>query len=416
MTTLAHMIRPVSDSSDVIGIGALRAVITLLVLAHHVALGYHPFAPPPAASLLASPFWQAFPVVDPSRWHGALWFVAFNDTFFMSLMFLISGLFVWSSLARKGPARYLLDRARRLGLPFLAGAALLAPLAYLPSYLQTGAAASWAGFWHQWLALDNWPAGPVWFLWVLLAFNAVVVLLHAGFPRLFESLGRVAGCLARHPFSAFAVIVSASALAYLPLALAYTPLHWTAIGPFAVQTSRVIHYAVYFVAGVAIGAAGLPRGLLAHGGALATRWPVWVASAAAAFWLLLETGARNFASGGARAWQALDALAFVVACGALCFALLAVFVRPAWSRSRIVDSLRANAYAMYVIHYAFVSWLLYALLGAALPGAAKAAIAFVATVALTWATSAALRRLARAFRCGPAGAPLLAGPADQPAA
>jgi hypothetical protein len=96
--------------------------------------------------------------------------------------------------------------------------------------------------------------------------------------------------------------------------------------------------------------------------------------------------------------------------------MLAVFLRPAWSPSRVVDSLRGSAYLMYVIHYAVVSWLLYLLLGAALPGVAKAAIAFVATVALTWTISATLRRLARGGRRDPAGSPLLASTVDQPAA
>jgi hypothetical protein len=72
---------------------------------------------------------------------------------------------------------------------------------------------------------------------------------------------------------------------------------------------------------------------------------------------------------------------------------------------------------MYVIHYVFVSWILYALLGAALPAVAKAGIAFAATVVLTWATAAGMRRFARGCRRAPAGPPMLAapGPLDQPA-
>jgi hypothetical protein len=39
-----------------------------------------------------------------------------------------------------------------------------------------------------------------------------------------------------------------------------------------------------------------------------------------------------------------------------------------WPRSRLLASLRASAYAMYVVHYAIVSWVLYALLDLAVPG------------------------------------------------
>ena len=40
-----------------IAIGYLRAFVTVLVVAHHAVLAYHPFAPPPPASLAAQPRW-----------------------------------------------------------------------------------------------------------------------------------------------------------------------------------------------------------------------------------------------------------------------------------------------------------------------------------------------------------------------
>jgi glucans biosynthesis protein C len=62
-------------------------------------------------------------------------------------------------------------------------------------------------------------------------------------------------------------------------------------------------------------------------------------------------------------------------------------------RSRVLDSLSRNAYGIYLIHYVFVVWLQYALLNAPLFAFAKAAIVFGGTLVLSWATSAALRRL-----------------------
>jgi hypothetical protein len=63
-------------------IGYLRAFIPVLVLAHHVVLAYHHFAPPVLASLVTQPrWWQAFPVVDSQRWSGFALFVGFNDVF-----------------------------------------------------------------------------------------------------------------------------------------------------------------------------------------------------------------------------------------------------------------------------------------------------------------------------------------------
>src|ERR1700675_4931017 len=79
-----------------------RTFATLLVLFHHSVLNYT---------------W--FGHGDPMRWLGFDLVVLFNDSFFMALMFLISGLFVRDSLARKGPAIFLRDRAWRLGVPYL---------------------------------------------------------------------------------------------------------------------------------------------------------------------------------------------------------------------------------------------------------------------------------------------------------
>lgn len=70
-----------------LAMGYLRAFVTVLVLAHHAVLAYHPFAPAAPSSLLTQPrWWQAFPVTDSQRWSGFALLVGFNDTFFMSLM------------------------------------------------------------------------------------------------------------------------------------------------------------------------------------------------------------------------------------------------------------------------------------------------------------------------------------------
>jgi Acyltransferase family len=107
----------------------------LLVVAHHAALAYHPYAPLPPKSLGEPMIWSAFPVVDSARWPGIELFVGFDDTFFMPLMFLISGVFAWASLERKGGIRFLRERAVKLGAGFVVSAAVLAPLAYYPTFL-----------------------------------------------------------------------------------------------------------------------------------------------------------------------------------------------------------------------------------------------------------------------------------------
>ncbi len=183
-----------------VSVGYLRAFITVMVVAHHAVLAYDPFAPAPTASLVAQPrWWQAFPVVDRLRSGAFGLFTTFNDIFFMPLMFFVSGLFVWNSLQRKGTSAFLRDRFLRLGLPFVFVAAIVAPLAYYPAFLLTGATTGLSGFFQQWLSLGNWPAGPAWFVWVLLAFDCVAVLLTVVFPKWGEGLGNLAASAARRP-------------------------------------------------------------------------------------------------------------------------------------------------------------------------------------------------------------------------
>jgi hypothetical protein len=396
---LAETVAP-QASGDNVAIGALRGIITLLVLAHHAVLAYHPAAPQPGSSLTDGlRLWGAFPVVDSHRWPGFGLLVAFNDMFFMALMFFLSGLFVWPSLQRKGSGAFLRDRARRLGLPFVAVAAVIAPLAYYPAYLQTAATPSFAEFWRQWLALGNWPAGPAWFLWVLLAFGLVAAglfrLAPGWAPVWRHRLGRLTAGALQRPALFFGLLAAASAVAYISMALAFNPFAWFSFGPFFVQTSRVLHYAVYFLAGLGVGAYGLQNGLLAPDGKLARRWGLWSTAALIVFIaalgiIIAALGARPPVP---RSLEIAGDLGFVLSCAASSFAFLALFVRFVKRRRPVFDSLRKNAFGMYLVHYAFVSWLQYALLPAELSGLVKGSLVFLGTVLLSWGTTAALRRI-----------------------
>jgi hypothetical protein len=373
--------------------------VTLLVLAHHAVLAYHPFAPPPQASLTAEPrLWPAFPVVDSHHWNGFSMLVGFNDAFFMSLMFFLSGLFVWNSLQRKGAGNFVRDRLFRLGVPFVVAAALLAPLAYYPAYLQAGGS-GWLGFWRQWFSLGNWPAGPAWFIWVLLAFDCVAAGLFALWPKFGDALSRISSGASRRPSAFFGKLLLLSAAAYIPMALVFTVYRWSTFGPFTFQTARILHYLLYFLVGIGVGAYGLgvhnaDSGLLARGGNLAKRWWLWLIAAPLAFGLAAVAFIVALAPHPSRRpWEVFMDSTFVLSCATSSFAFLALFVRFMSKRRKIWDSLNTNAYGMYLFHYVFVSWIQYALLKSSLPGLAKGSLVFLGTLALSWSVTAAIRRI-----------------------
>jgi len=378
-----------------LAVGYLRTFLVVLVLAVHSVVAYLPLVPPPPTSLRAQPrLWEAIPVVDSQRWTGFSVFFGFNDVFIMSLMFFLSGLFVWNSLERKGSGTFLRDRFLRLGLPFVAVAALVAPLAYYPAYLQTGANPSLAAYGREWLSLGEWPDDPLWFIWVLLAFDCLAAVCFRVMRRSIKAPARVWRGALPGPAAFFALLVAVSAAAYIPLLHVFGPIAWARLGPFFFQTSRPLHYAVYFTAGIVVGAYSIERGLLAPGGKLARRWPAWTLGALAAFCpvviaMILVTTSRI----SLRTWETIGGFAFVLSCAASGFAFLSIFLRFARARVRVFDSLTRNAYGMYLVHIVFVTWLQYVLLRAQMSPVAKGLIVFLGTLALSWGAVAALRRL-----------------------
>ena len=132
----------------------------------------------------------------PPQWDGFNLMVMGNDGFFMPLMFLLAGLFVRPSLARKGLGRYLGDRALRLGVPLLVGIVTVVPLSYYISYLQSGGTADFAAFWARMVTAGPWPSGPLWFVGALLVFDAAAALIlsrdsvRLGVRRLLATLDR----------------------------------------------------------------------------------------------------------------------------------------------------------------------------------------------------------------------------------
>jgi glucans biosynthesis protein C len=381
-------------STTSLALSNLRAIVILVVLGFHSVLAYLGSHTATRQRFDAPPYeWQAFPIIDNARWFGFDLFCAWNDVCLMSLMFFLSGLFVWPSLVRKQSWNFLWDRLLRLGLPLVLAVYLLVPVALYPVYRVSAADPSLAEYWRQFQALPFWPCGPQWFLWQLLAFNVAAAGIHQIAPRWGDTLGRLAASGRAHPLRFALVLIAASAIAYVPLALIYSPWSWFQYGPFAFQHSRPLHNAVYFLAGVAVGARGLDRGLLAPDGILVQRWAIALGGAFAGFlcWII-PTAAIMQLGEGAPLWLQVTAnLGFVLCCAGGCLAALAACLRFATRRSPMLDSLSASAYGMYLVHYPFVVWMQYALLDLALPALVKASLVFVIAVAASWAATAAMR-------------------------
>ncbi len=204
----------------------------------------------------------------------------------MSLMFFLSGLFVPSSLARKGSWKFLSDRLLRIGLPMALAIMFLSPLAYYAAYRTTAVDPSPDAFWNTGSRCRSGRAdrnGSWASCWRSTSARPR--------PASFRSRGgmrplvRLVTLADGNPVRFVVGLATISAPVYVPLMLAYSPFAWVNIGPISFQSSRPLHYLVYFLAGVAVGTYGLDRGLLDCDGVLARRWPAWLAAAFAGFLL-----------------------------------------------------------------------------------------------------------------------------------
>lgn len=372
----------------------LRAVTIVIVLMFHSMLAYLGSLPELPYHFDKPPYdWQAFAIIDNRRFFGFDLFCAWQDVCLMSIFFFLSGMFVWRSLERKGSATFLFDRMLRIGLPFALAVLLLMPIAYYPVYRVTAVDPSLAAYWAHWFALPFWPCGPQWFLWQLLVLNIVAAALYRFFPQCGDLLKGIASSARENPARLFLAVMAASAVAYIPLAYIFSPWSWQQYGPFGFQLSRPLHYGVYFFAGAAVGAYGLDRGLLAEDGLLLRHWKRWLALAGAGFVLWMAATALTIDN-----WDDAPAVfkfaanaSFVVACAAGCFAALAATMRFGQRRVAALDALSENAYGLYLVHYVFIVWLQYALLGLEIFAAIKVAVVFCVTMLLSWIMVIAMR-------------------------
>jgi hypothetical protein len=133
---------------------------------------------------------------------------------------------------------------------------------------------------------------------------------------------------------------------------------------------------------------------------LVRRWAFWLAGIPASFVLwIVPTGLIVKGHGAALpGLQTLADLGAVLFAASACFGMSAVFLRFAAVRLPILDGVSENAYGIYLFHYVFVLWTQYLLLGVSLPAIAKGLIVFAVSLALSWAASAALRRVPVAGR------------------
>jgi len=374
-----------------LSIDYLRTTLTLMVLAHHSSLAYTSWAYFDKQHMFRS----TAPVVDVTRWAFFDYAENFNDVFFMSLMFFVSGLFVYPALRKHGTFGFIRDRFLRLGVPFAFAVVFLMPIAYYASWQLTGRSQGFLDFYKR-LAEGGFTVGPPWFIWVLLFFDVVLALILIPLQQWMPSAERLMRKLRDYPFVTFIGILFLSGLVYLPLLARYGFGAWTVLltSPFAFQISRIGLYALWLVFGFLVGAPGFAEGLLSRDGGLARRWPLWISGCILAYnalWFVPRWSVVHQLSTSNQG--ALEALLWLASCVASCFGFLALFRGIELTSRSWMNSLSRSAYVMYLVHYVYITWMQRLVLNRPIHASIKFAFVFLATTFLSWLTAQVALRI-----------------------
>lgn len=150
----------------------LRALMVLLVLMVHTAVTY---------SGIGMWYYVENTTIDLGSGIFFGSFQSFNQSYFMSVLFMIAGYFIPESFEKKGPAKFIKDRLFRLGIPLLVYIFILHSVTVKIAYPDLNIT-------HYFIngikAFDfvGW-TGPLWFALVLLIFTLVYTATGVAFKK-----------------------------------------------------------------------------------------------------------------------------------------------------------------------------------------------------------------------------------------
>jgi len=347
----------------------LRWVMIVLVITMHAAVTY--------SNIGRWYYNEKAPLSLASR----LFFTTYQfwlQAFFMGFLFFIAGYFVPPAFDRKGPLRFLRDRAVRLGIPSLLYMFLIGPsnIYFLLGARNRGR--SFMDFWGE--------TGPMWFCVALLIFCAIYACIRVIIRR---AAGREDWLPANRHVVLFILTLATATF----LVRVVQPIG-TAI--WNMQLCFFAQYVLLFIAGLHAYRHGWLQRIPHRFG---MRWLALSLGGGAVTWFAILVIAtrmhwQTHSFDGGLHWQS------AVLCGwesffcvGLCLGLIVLFRDRFNAQGRLVQFLSDNAFAVYVFHPPVVIAASLALRGFQAPPVAKFAIVSAAATVITFSLAAALRRV-----------------------
>ncbi|MBO0607986.1 acyltransferase family protein [Myceligenerans salitolerans] len=356
----------------------LRIWLTALVVLHHAAFTYAPFP--------AWPYWE------PDHGLGGsllLLFGVFNQMWFMSAFFLVSGLFVPGSYERKGTRRFVVDRLWRLGLPLLLVVVALRPLVDGQRYQAAQDAAAAAGTELSPVTFYLQTARPIWmwFVEVLLVICVAYAVWRTLRTRPVAAVPRAAAPTA---WTLLALGAGLTGVTYLWRIVVPTGAGWPVLG--LPTPDHLPLYVAFFV----LGTLALRRGWLD----LLTPRAGWIGAGAATVGALVQLAViADPAAAGGGTWQSLVVAAGLVptAIGTT-VAALALFRSRFARQGRLLRFLSTHTYAVYVVHGLVLVGVGRMLAPVDAPVLAKFVLLAAAALPMCWAVAWGVRSIPGARR------------------
>ncbi len=365
-----------SDKTRLFFVDNLRIFLTILVVVHHIAIGYGGIG-----------YW-AFKEV-PTDGISPIFltlFCAINQSFFMSLFFLLSGFFVPGAFDKKGAAAFIKDRFVRLGVPILVYAIFIAPfIDYLVMNFVKGKEVTYYQMLISRIESLSFSTGPLWFVEALLLFTLIYVGLRLFSQRFLNNFNFV-------PFSKSfpstrSIIISMAVL----ILGSYIVRTWQPEGAYfyRFQLGHFVHYVFCFWIGI-----------LAYRGKwfeqlTAERAKPWNKTALVntiilplIFVYVMTAGYKLEDCMGGGTWLSLLKITWeTISCLSISIWLLSLFKSRFNYQNGLAKTMSPNAYTVYLIHLPVVAVVMVFFFSISLPSIVKFFIVSLISITLCFLVS-----------------------------
>jgi glucan biosynthesis protein C len=320
--------------------------------------------------------------------HDVLWLSvltttinSFAQSFVLGAFFFISAYFLPRSLAKKGPARFLLDRFIKLGIPYLLYYFLFMPLLAALGDWARGEPVDLRYYLHY------CNSGPLWFIEALLLFTLIYLIIRL----VRRSPGRKLFATGLPGRSAIIMYILAAAVLGFSARLVF-PIGWTFHN---LQLGFFPMYVILFAAGIKAGEEKWLERIVEL--KLAPWLPIAIAGMVLYLPLMIFGGALTNEGKpflGGVTWQAATYALWEAAVGTSLFIITLVLVaRCRWRSTGAGASYAGASFGIYLMHGMVIIPLAVAMHPLVLYPALKWVLLSISGVCLPWALTLALRKV-----------------------